>query len=49
MATKYGKNVWKESSNVPICKKADSTALIIKEYHCYQLRTEFYLTFFSQG
>jgi hypothetical protein len=41
---------WKESIVVPIHKKGDKmTVVIIEAYHCCQLRTKFYQTFFSVG
>jgi hypothetical protein len=40
---------WKESFIVPIYKKGDMTIVIIKAYHCYQLRIKFYPVSFSQG
>jgi hypothetical protein len=40
---------WKESIIVPIYRKGAKTVLIIVGYHCYQLNTNFYPIFFSQG
>jgi hypothetical protein len=41
---------WKESIIVPIYKKGDRrTVVIIEEYHCYQLHTKSYPTFFCLG
>jgi hypothetical protein len=41
---------WKESIVVPIHRKGDKIAVvIIKAYHCCQLHTKFYQTFFSEG
>jgi hypothetical protein len=41
---------WKESIMVPIQKKGDKlTVVIIEAYHCCQLHTRFYRTFFSLG
>jgi hypothetical protein len=41
---------WKESIVVPIHRKGIKlTAVIIEAYHCCQLHTKFYLTFFSLG
>jgi hypothetical protein len=41
---------WKKSIVVPIHKKgAKQTAVIFEAYHCYQLHTKFYQTFFSLG
>jgi hypothetical protein len=41
---------WKESFVVSIQKRAIRlTAVIIEAYHCCQLHTKFYLTFFSLG
>jgi hypothetical protein len=41
---------WKESIVVPIQKRVIKlTAVIIEAYHCCQLHTKFYQTFFSIG
>jgi hypothetical protein len=41
---------WKESIVVPIHKRVIKlTAVIIEAYHCCQLHTKFYLTFFCLG
>jgi hypothetical protein len=41
---------WKGSIVVPIQKRVIKlTAVIIEAYHCCQLHTKFYLTFFSLG
>jgi hypothetical protein len=41
---------WKQSIIVPIYKKGDKrTVEIIEEYHCYQLHTKSYPTFFCLG
>jgi hypothetical protein len=40
---------WKESIVVPIHKKGDKTECRHEAYHCCQLHTKFYSTFFSLG
>jgi hypothetical protein len=40
---------WKESVIVPVHKKGNKNVVIIMGYHCYQLHTKLYPTFFSQG
>jgi hypothetical protein len=40
---------WKESIIVPIIRVIKRTVVIIEEYHCYQLHTKSYPTFFCLG
>jgi hypothetical protein len=41
---------WNESIIVPIYKRGDKTDVVItEEYHCYQLHTKSYPTFFCLG
>jgi hypothetical protein len=39
----------KEYITVSIIRAMQVTAVIIKEYHCWRLHTQFYTTFFCQA